>query len=327
MNSITRRTALVGLAGLLAAQLAHSQEPAAYPTKPIRVIVTFPPGGASDSMVRLVLPHLNETLGQSVVVDNKPGAGGNIGLGIVAKAPADGYTLGLGAAGGLAANVSLYSQMPYLPARDFQGVGMLAVTPFVLVGHPSFPPKALKEVIALAKAKPRAISIGHGGNGTGMHLAAALFQQMAGIDLNEVPYRGNGPAAVDVLGGQIPLAMIDLSASLQQIKAGKLVAYAVTSAHRMPMLRDVPTMAEAGVPGYESVGWFGIVAPTGTAQPIIVKLNTALNAALNDAQVRTAMHHLGAQPAPMSPKAFDDFIAAETQKAAKVIKTANIKLE
>jgi len=200
-----------------------SQPPAGdFPNKPIRLVVTFPPGGSADAVMRLLVPRLNEKLGQPVVIDNKPGAGGNVGLSLVAKTPADGYTLGLGAAGALTANASLYPQMPFDPVKDFKPVGMVAATPFVIVGHPSIAARTQRELIALAKASPGTLSIGHGGNGTAMHLSAALFAQMAEVKFVEVPYRGSGPAALDAIAGQIPLALVDLPASLQQIRAGKL---------------------------------------------------------------------------------------------------------
>ena len=298
-----------------------------YPNKPIRIVVTFPPGGSADAVLRMLVPRLNESLGQQVIVDNRPGAGGNVGLSLVAKAPADGYTLGLGAAGALAANVSLYAQMPFDPIKDFKPVGMVAATPFVIVGHPSIAVRTQRELIALARAKPGGLSIGHGGNGTAMHLSAALFSQMADVTLVDVPYRGSGPAALDVLGGQIPLALVDLPASLQQIKAGKLVAFAVTSAQRVPMLPDVPTVAEAGLPGYDSTGWFGVVAPAGTPAPIVARLNAAINAALGDAQIQASLRALGVEPAPGTPEAFDGYIRSETKKWAKVIQDAHIRLD
>ncbi len=304
----------------------HAQ-PADFPNKPIRMVVTFPPGGSADAVVRMIVPRLNEKLGQQVVVDNRPGAGGNIGLNLVAKAQPDGYTLGVGAAGALAANSSLYAQMPFDPLKDLEPVSMLAAIPFVIVGNPSLPARSLKDLIALAKAQPGKLSIGHGGNGTAMHLSAALFTQMADIKLVEVPYRGTGPAVLDVLGNQIPLAMADLPAALQQIKAGKLIAYAVTSPQRLPMLPDVPTASEAGLTGYDSTGWFGVVAPAGTPQTIITKLNAEITAALNDEQIKTNMRNLGVEPAPGTPEAFGAYIRAETQKWAKVIKQANIKLD
>src|SRR5689334_5540613 len=226
-----------------------------WPTKPIRVVVTFPPGGSTDAVIRLLAPRLAERLGQQLVIDNRPGAGGNIGLAVVAQAPGDGYTIGVGAAGGLAVNVSLYSKMPFDPAKDLKPVAMLAAIPFVIIGQPSLAPKTQKDLIAYAKAHPGQVSIGHGGNGTAMHLSAALFNQMSGAALVEVPYKGSGPAALDVLAGQISLAVVDLPSALPQIQAGKVVAYAVTSPRRLPMLPDVPTVAEAGLAGYDSTGW------------------------------------------------------------------------
>jgi tripartite-type tricarboxylate transporter receptor subunit TctC len=317
---------LVAAAGLLAGPV-RAQAPADFPSKPIRVVVTFPPGGSADAVVRMLVPKLNDRLGQPVVVDNRPGAGGNVGLTAVVKSPGDGYTLGVGAAGALAANSSLYAQMPFDPQKDLKPVAMLAAIPFVIVGHPSIGAKTQAELLALARAQPGKLSIGHGGNGTAMHLSAALFAQMAEVKLVEVPYRGSGPAAVDAMAGQIPLAVVDLPSSLQQIKAGKLLAFAVTSPQRLPMLPEVPTVAEAGLPGYDSTGWFGVVAPAETPTPVVARLNAEINAALRDEQIQAAMRNLGVEPAPGTPKAFDDYIRAETMKWAQVIKTANIKLD
>jgi tripartite-type tricarboxylate transporter receptor subunit TctC len=330
MKKFTARVAawLAAGAWLLAAVPVHAQGAGAdFPVKPIRMIVTFPPGGSSDAVVRMLVPKLDAALGQAVVVDNRPGAGGNVGLALVAKAAGDGYTLGVGAAGALAANTSLYPQMPFDPLKDFKPVSMLAAIPFVIVGHPSLAPRTQKDLIALARAEPGKLSIGHGGNGTAMHLSAALFAQMAGVNLVEVPYRGSGPAALDAMAGQISLAVVDLPSALQQIKAGKLIAYAVTSPQRVPMLPDVPTVAEAGLPGYDSTGWFGVVAPADTPAPVVARLNAAIVAALGDAQIQAAMRGLGVEPAPDSPQAFGDYIASETRKWAKVIRNANIKLE
>jgi len=325
MIASLRVAAFVAAACLLSGGL-HAQ-PGDYPTKPIRMVVTFPPGGSADAVVRMLVPRLNEILGQQVVVDNRPGAGGNIGLAIVAKAPPDGYTLGVGAAGALAVNPTLYPQMPFAPLKDFKPVGMLAAIPFVIVGNPAQPVRSQKELIALAKSQPGKLSIGHGGNGTAMHLSAALFAQMADINMIEVPYKGTGPAVMDVLGNQIPFAVSDLPGSLQQIKAGKLIAIAVTSPRRLPVLPDVPTVSEAGLAGYDSTGWFGVVAPAGTPPAIVAKLNAALNDALNDEHIKSSMRNLGVEPAPGTPQAFDAYIRSETVKWANVIKRANIKME
>ncbi|WP_077001360.1 tripartite tricarboxylate transporter substrate binding protein [Variovorax sp. KK3] len=318
---------LAASAGLLAAAPAYAQGADAYPSKPIRMIVTFPPGGSADAVVRMLVPRLNDKLGQPVVVDNRPGAGGNVGLTAVAKSPGDGYTLGVGAAGALSANASLYAQMPFDPIKDFKPVGMLAAIPFVIVGHPSLEAKTLPQLVALARSQPGKLSIGHGGNGTAMHLSSALFAQMAQLQLVEVPYRGSGPAAVDAIAGQVPLAVVDLPSSLQQIKAGKLTAFAVTSPQRLPMLPEVPTVAEAGLSGYDAVGWFGVVAPADTPAPVVARLNAELNAALRDENTQAAMRNLGVEPAPGTPKAFEDYIRSETKKWSQVIKTANIKLD
>ena len=328
MKTFARALGLVvAAASALLAAPAHAQGPERFPDKPIRLVVTFPPGGSADAVVRMLVPRLNEKLGQPVVVDNRPGAGGNVGLTVVARSPADGYTLGVGAAGALAANSSLYAQMPFDPLKDLRPVGMLAAIPFVIVGHPSIGAKTQAELIALARAQPGKLSIGHGGNGTAMHLSAALFAQLADVKLVEVPYRGSGPAAVDTMAGQIPLAVVDLPSSLQQIRAGKLVAFAVTSPQRLPMLPEVPTVAEAGLPGYDATGWFGVVAPAGTPAPVVARLNDEIVAALQDPQIQGAMRNLGVEPAPGTPKAFEDYIRAETKKWAQVIKTANIKLD
>ncbi len=229
---------LVGaLALVLAVPAALGQRN--YPNKPIRLVVTFPPGGSADVVVRMLTPRLNEKLGKPVVVDNRPGAGGNIGLAVVAKAPADGYTLGVGAAGALAANASLYSQVPFEPLKDFEPVTMLAAIPFVIIGHPSLDARTLQDVIALARSQPARVSIAHGGNGTAMHLTSQLFAQMGNLKITEIPYKGSGPVALDVLSGQVPLGVADLPAALQHIRAGKLVAFAVTTAQRLPQLPDV----------------------------------------------------------------------------------------
>jgi tripartite-type tricarboxylate transporter receptor subunit TctC len=291
------------------------------------MVVTFPPGGSADAVVRMIVPRLNERLGQQVVVDNRPGAGGNIGLSLVAKAPPDGYTLGVGAAGALSANTSLYAQMPFDPLKDFRPVSMLAAIPFVVIGHPSLAAKTQRELVALAKAQPGKLSIAHGGNGTAMHLSSALFAQMADIKLTEVPYKGSGPAALDVLAGTVPLAVVDLPSALQHIKAGKLTAFAVTSPQRLPQLPDVPTVAEAGLAGYDSTGWFGVVAPAGTPAAVVARLNAEITAALNDEQVKASMRNLGVEPAPTTAAAFEAYIRSETDKWAKVIRQAQIKID
>ena len=310
---------------LLAAPPAMSQ--AAYPDRPIHLVVTFPPGGSGDAVARMLAPRLSEKLGQSVVVDNRPGAGGNIGLNQVAKAQPDGYTIGIGAAGALSVNVSLYPQMPFDPLKDFTPVAMLAAIPFVIVSQPSLGLHNERELIDMARSQPSRLSIAYGGIGTAMHLSSQLFQQMAGVKITEVPYKGSGEAALGVLAGNVPLGMVDLSSSLQQIRSGRLVAIAVTSPQRLPQLPDVPTVAEGGLTGYDSTGWFGVVVPVGTPPAIVRRLNTEINAALNDETIRAGMRAQGIEPAPSTSEAFGRYIATETTKWGKVIRIANIKLD
>jgi len=316
---------LMALLGSLSSVPAAAQS-ADYPSKPIKIVVTFPPGGSSDAIIRILSTRLNDKLGQPLVIDNRPGAGGNIGLSVVAKAAPDGYVLGVGAAGGLTANSSLYPQMPFEVAKDFQPITMLAAIPFVLVGHPSVPAENMQQLIAYAKSQPGKVSIGHGGNGTAMHLSTALFTQMADLKMIEVPYRGSGPAAMDTLSGQIQLSVTDLAAALPHIKAGKLKAFAVTSPKRLSNLPEVPTLSESGLTGYDSTGWFGLVAPAGTPAAIIQKLHTEFTAALNDETIKTQMRQNGMEPVATTMEGLDAYIKSETQKWAKVIRQANIKL-
>jgi len=316
---------LMTLFGSLTSLSAVAQA-ADYPSKPIKIVVTFPPGGSADAIIRILSTRLNDKMGQPLVIDNRPGAGGNIGLSVVAKAAPDGYVLGVGAAGGLTANSSLYPQMPFDVAKDFQPITMLAAIPFVLVGHPSVPADNMQQLIAYAKSQPGKVSIGHGGNGTAMHLSTALFTQMTDLKMIEVPYRGSGPAAMDTLSGQIQLSITDLAAALPHIKAGKLKAFAVTSPKRLNNLPEVPTLAESGLTGYDSTGWFGLVAPAGTPAAIIQRLHTEFTAALNDEAIKTQMRQSGMEPVATSMEGLDAYIKSETQKWAKVIRQANIKL-
>ena len=316
---------LMALLGSLTCLSAVAQG-ADYPSKPIKIVVTFPPGGSADAIIRILSTRLNDKLGQALVIDNRPGAGGNIGLSVVAKAAPDGYVLGVGAAGGLTANSSLYPQMPFDVAKDFQPITMLAAIPFVLVGHPSVPADNMQQLIAYAKSQPGKVSIGHGGNGTAMHLSTALFTQMSDLKMIEVPYRGSGPAAMDTLSGQIQLSITDLAAALPHIKAGKLKAFAVTSPKRLNNLPEVPTLSESGLTGYDSTGWFGLVAPAGTPAAIIQRLNTEFTAALNDEAIKTQMRQNGMEPVATTTEGLDAYIKSETQKWAKVIRQANIKL-
>ena len=321
-----RRAALQALAGagLVAAGGASAQP--AYPARPIRLIVTFPPGGSSDVIGRILAPRIEARLGQPLVIDNRPGAGGNIGMEAVAKAAPDGYTLGIGAAGALAVNPSLLSSMPYDVQRDLAPVTMLAGIPFVLAAHPGLGVRTLEELRALARARPEGLSIAHGGTGTAMHLSAELLSQMAGLRLEPIPFRGSGPALTAVVGGQTELAMVDLASVGGLAGTGQVVALGVTTGERVGSLGAVPSLSEAGVAGYESVGWFGLVAPARTPPAIIAALNGAFTATLREPEIRARLEAVGTIAQPGTPEAFAEFIRSETAKWAGVIRAAGTRL-
>jgi tripartite-type tricarboxylate transporter receptor subunit TctC len=300
----------------------------AYPDQPIKIIVAFPPGGSSDIVIRALQPALAEDLRQPIVIENRAGAGGNIGVGAVAQAAPDGYTVGVAAAGVLTVNPHLNrAAMPFDPIKDLVPVTLLAEIPFVLVASQKSEVASVADLIAKAKAQPQGLSIGHGGNGTAMHLTSALFNQKAGVGIQLIAYRGTAPATTDVLAGHVPLAVLDIPASKQLIGDGKLKALGVSAAKRVVFLPDVPTLAEQGLSGFESVGWFGIVAPAGTPPGIISTLNAAFVKALSDPAAIEKIRVLGAEPAPSSPEAFAKFIQSESAKWGKLIAEAGIKSE
>ena len=326
MEMRLRRLALGAAVALVALQCGHvdAQD---YPNRPIRLVVTFPPGGSTDVMGRAIAPKLTELLGQPIVIDNRPGAGGNIGMDAVAKAPADGYTIGIGAAGALAVNISLYPKMPYDPVKDFEPITLFAVTPFIFVANPSGPAGSIADVIRIAKEKPNSLSIGHGGNGTAMHLTSALLVHLAGIQVTLVPYRGSAPVSADVMADHLPLGVSDLPASLALIKAGRLKALAVSGAKRTAFLPDVPTVVESGIREFDSVGWFGIVAPAGTPPAIVKRLHDAFVTAMKDPEVVARFEAAGADASPTTPEEFGAFIKEETAKWARVIKATGVKAD
>jgi tripartite-type tricarboxylate transporter receptor subunit TctC len=267
---------------------------------------------------------MSERLGQPVVVENRAGAGGMIGVDAVAKAPPDGYTIGLAAAGALSSNIHLYPTMPYQPEKDLAPISMLAMIPFFLVAHPS-QPDSLKGVIA--KAKSGSLAYGHGGQGSTMHLAGELLNMMTQIKLQAVPYKGSGPVSADVLGGQVPLGVVDVPSAIANVKAGKIRALAVTTKRRISAAPEVPTFEEAGIPGYEAIGWFGAVAPAGTPAEIIRRLNAEIKAALSAPDVRERALAAGAEPFPSSPQEFAAIIRDETKKWGEVVRSAGIRLQ
>ena len=316
-----RWTVMLAVALFCGAALAQP-----YPSKPIRFIVSFPPGGSSDLIARAIAPHMSNRLGQPVVVENRPGAGGMIGVDAVAKAPPDGYTIGLAAAGALSSNISLYPSMPFHPEKDLAHISPLAMIPFFLIAHPS-QPATLKEVIAKAKSAPGTMSFGHGGNGSTMHLSGELLNMLAGTKIQAVPYKGSGPVSADVLGGQVPLGVVDVPSALSNVRAGKVRALAVTSKRRISAAPEVPTFEEAGVPGYEAIGWFGVVAPAATPRPIVERLNAEIRAALQDPEIRERALAAGTEPFTSTPEEFSAMIREETKKWAEVIKAGGIKLQ
>jgi tripartite-type tricarboxylate transporter receptor subunit TctC len=321
-----RQIALCALASCLPWLMPDAAQ--AYPDQPIRIIVTFPPGGSADIVIRALQPLLAEDLHQTIVIENRAGAGGNIGIGAVAQSAPDGYTLGVAAAGVLTVNPHLNrAAMPFDPSKDLAPVTMLAEIPFVLVASPQANVSSVSELIAAAKARPGELSMGHGGNGTAMHLTSALFNQKADVKTQLISYRGTAPAAVDVLAGHIPLAVLDIPASQQLIRDGKLKALGVSTAQRVTFLPDVPPLADLGLGGFESVGWFGLVAPAATPPDIIARLNAAFQKALKDPAAVEKIRVLGAEPAPSSPEKFAEFIRSESVKWGKLIADAGIKAE
>jgi tripartite-type tricarboxylate transporter receptor subunit TctC len=308
----------------LAAAAASAE---AYPTKLIRMIVPFPAGGTTDILARSVGQKLSEALGQQVIIDNRPGAGGNIGSDMVAKAAPDGYTLLMGTVGTHAINSSLYAKMPFDHIKDFAPITLVAAVPNVLVVNPAVEAKSVQELIALAKAKPGQLSFASSGNGTSIHLSGELFKTMAGVDMLHVPYKGSAPALTDLIGGQVNLMFDNLPSSLAHIKAGKLRALAVTSSKRSAALPDVPTIAEAGLPGFEASSWFGVFAPAGTAKEIVTRLNMEIVKALNSPELKERLAAQGAEAVGNSPEQFAAHIKSETAKWAKVVKASGATVD
>jgi tripartite-type tricarboxylate transporter receptor subunit TctC len=299
-----------------------------YPTKPIRIIVPFAPGGGSDILSRILGPKLTKSWGQSVIVDNRGGAGGIVGTEMVAKAPPDGYTLTMGYIGTHAINPSLYPKLSYDPVKDFAPVALVAAMPNILVVHPSLPVKSVQELIALAKSKPGELNYGSGGVGTAPHLAGELFNYMAGVKMVHIPYKGSGPALTELLGGHLSLMFNTMVQTTPHVKADKLRGLGVTSAKRSAAIPELPTIAESGLPGYEMVGWFGVLAPAGTPKEIVTKLNIEINKILNMPDVKELLVTLGSEPTGITtPEQFGAFIKAEITKWAKVVKESGMKPE
>jgi tripartite-type tricarboxylate transporter receptor subunit TctC len=306
-----------------AAMLAQAQQ---YPNKPVKIVVSYPPGGGADIMARLIAQKLSVSLGQSFVVENKPGASGQIAAQSVAKSDPDGYTLMVDASS-YAVNPTLYPKLPYDPLKAFAPVSTLALFPNMLVVSPSFPVSSIKELVAMAKAKPGSISYASSGNGSAQHLSGELFKQQAGVDLQHVAYKGGGPAMNDVIAGHVPVFFANMASGLGHVKSGKLKALASTGAKRSPNMPNLPTMAEAGVPGYEVYEWNVLVAPAGTPPAVINKLHAEVKKVLEMKDVRERLDGLGAEIVASNPAQTDKFLRGQIDKWAKVIKAGNIKVD
>ena len=300
----------------------------AYPVKPIRMIVPFPPGGTTDLLARTLGPRLSESLGEQVVVENRAGATGNIGADVAAKSAPDGYTLLIGQASNIAINITLMGKLlPYDPVRDFAPVTLLASTPNVLVVHPSLPVYRVRDLIALAKAKPGAINYATSGNGSPGHFCAELLKKLAGIDMVHIPYKGAGPALIDVVGGHASLYFTSMPSAQPFVPSGRLRVIAQTSARRSPSMPDLPTVAEAGFPGYDITSWWGVLTPAGVPKEIASRLHTEIVRIVNTAEVKERLAGMGTDVVSNTPEQFAAYIKSEIAKWAKVIKDTGVKLD
>ena len=314
------------LASLLMAQ-ALSATADDYPSKPIKFIVPYPPGGPTDAMARLIQVPLQAKLKTPVIIENRGGAGGNIGTDFVAKSPADGYTIVLAASGPMAVNKTLYKSMPFDPLKDLTPIIQISAFPMVMEVHPSVQATTVKQFLALAKANPADLGFASAGNGTPQHLAGELFNTATGLKLQHIPYKGAGPALIDVLGGHVKVMFDILGSSVQYIKQGKLRPLAVTTATRSPALPDVPTMAEAGLPGYDISGWHGIAAPAATPKPVITKLNHAINEIFADPEFKKRWEELGTPIVGGTPEAFSTLVRTESTKLGKLVKDTGVTVD
>jgi tripartite-type tricarboxylate transporter receptor subunit TctC len=324
-----RRLCLTALAGLILASSAMTAlAQGAYPSRPVRIIVPFAAGGTTDIFARLIGEKLSQSLGQQFIIENRAGAGGNIGADAVAKAEPDGYTLVMGTVGTHAINPSLYAKMPYDPIADFAPVAYAAGVPNLMVVSPkTVKATTVAEFIAEAKASPRKLNMASSGNGTSIHLSGELFKQMTGLDMPHVPYRGSGPAVNDLIGGQVDVMFDNLPSSIEQVRGGNLRALAVTSATRSPALADKPTLAESGLPNFDATSWFALYAPKRTPPEIVAKLNGEVRKVLDTPELNKRFTDLGGDIKPMTPDELGAYTRAELGKWAGVVKSSGAKLE
>jgi tripartite-type tricarboxylate transporter receptor subunit TctC len=322
MKKIPFLAALAALALCIPAQAAT-----AFPTKPIRIIVAYTPAGTTDILARAIGQKMSETWGQPVIIDNRAGAAGNIGTEVAARATPDGHTLIMGTAGTHGINVSLYRKLSWHPLNDFAPISLAAMVPNIMVVNNSLPVKNVREFLAHVKANPGKLSYGSPGNGSTAHLSMELFKSMTGASLVHIPYKGSAGVLADVMGGQIAVTIDNMPPYLPQVKAGKIRALAVSTAKRSSAVPDLPTIAEAGVPGYEAGAWFGLLAPTGTPKPVVTQLSNETARILKLPDISKRISELGAEPVGSTPEQFTALIKSEIAKWAKVIKDANVELQ
>ena len=309
----------------LAASAAQAQP--SYPAKPIRFVVPFPAGGPLDIVARFLAQDLNRSWGQAVLVDNRPGAGGNIGADGVAKSAPDGYTILMGAVSTHAINVWLYSKLPYDPIKDFAPVTLVTSVPNVLIVHPSVPAQNVRQLIVLAKARPGQLNFASGSTGSAGHLAGELFKKMAGIDMVHIPYKGAAPAVTDLLAGHVSIMFDNMASALPNVKAARVRALALTTLRRSPFLPEIPTISESGLRGFDIGTWFGIFAPAGTPRDIVVRLNTELARILATPVIKERLSTMGAEPMPDTPEAFAAFVKTEMNKYAQIVRASGAKAD
>jgi tripartite-type tricarboxylate transporter receptor subunit TctC len=328
MHKHFRRSCLLGaLAAAAALALGTAAQAQSYPAKPIRLVVPFTPGGVTDTSGRLIAEQLSKRLGQQVIVDNKPGASGNIGTQMVASAEPDGYTLLLGFDGTMVINPHVFPKVGFDTVKDFAPIGKIGDAVLILVSHPGFAAKSLKDVIALSKTQPGGLSYGTSGTGGTPHIAGELLKLRTGANLTHIPYKGGGQAMTDVLGGNIPLVYTAIAGAIPHVKSGKLHAVAVSSAKRASSLPEVPTFIENGLPDFEINSWVALLAPAKTPKAIVDKLNAELNAVLSDPEVRERLNGMGISATPGTPDKFGDEIKRDLARYGQVVKAANIKAE
>jgi tripartite-type tricarboxylate transporter receptor subunit TctC len=324
---LTRRQAMLGVGGLAVLASRPAQAQAAYPSRNIKMIVPYPPGGTTDLLGRLIADQIKSGLNAVVIVENKPGAGTTLGAGEVARSEPDGYTLLMATSTTLAINKTLYKKLPYDPVKDFAPVALVAGVPFALIINPALPPKNLAEFIAYARANP-GLAYGSAGNGSPQHLGAEMLKSAASIDIRHVPYRGSVPAMLDVIAGHIPFMVVDLQPALQQIKEGKVRVLGVTTPKRVAAAPDIPTIAEGGLPGYELVAWQGVVAPAGTPRPVVDMLAAEIAKLLSDAATRERFTAIAIEPLPGStPDSFATYIRTEVDRWADIVKKSGAEAE